>query len=38
MKALTVEEIMDVIEKTIEIYNSEYDALKAKFEELINNN
>jgi dissimilatory sulfite reductase (desulfoviridin) alpha/beta subunit len=35
MKEITVEEIMGIIENTVEIYNSEYDLLKEKFQRLL---
>ena len=37
MEEITIEEIMNIIESTVEIYNSEYDALESKFKELLKN-
>ena len=36
MNEITVDDIMDVIESTVELYNSEYDAIRSKIFALLN--
>lgn len=36
MNEITVDEIMETIESTVELYNSEYDAIRSKIFALLN--
>lgn len=35
MEKITIEELMEIVDKTLELYTSEYYALKANFEALL---